>query len=219
VYRSAADVYLEGFPFGSQTAMLEAGQAGLAPVPAFAPLSPLLVTQDEAYDDLLTPAPSQAAYVAAVGELVRSAEVRRALGAECARRVRASHTGEAWLDRVHGLYRTMAGMTHVPAPIGPAPAAEEPDDVGLSLFHAYHTDPGGTLGPDLRYKLRRAAFEAAYSGREAGDYLGAWRVLRLARRTWGDDGTLGRASSRLLPHWLLRQTVRRRGRAEAVVVK
>ena len=92
-------------------------------------------------------------------------------------------------------------------------------DRRISELSFVGTDPGGTLGPDLRYKLRRAAFEAAYSGREAGDYLGAWRVLRLARRTWGDDGTLGRAASRLLPHWLLRQTVRRRGQAEAVIVK
>lgn len=210
VYRAAADVYLEGFPFGSQTAMLEAGQAGLAPVPAFAPLSPLLVTQDEAFDDLLSAAPSQAAYVAAVGDLIRSADRRRELGAECARRVRAAHTGEAWAARVHALYREMARLTHTPGPIGPVAAAEEPDDVGLSLFHAYHTDPGGTLGPDLRYKLRRAAFDAAHSGREAGDYVGAWRVLRLARRTWGDDGALGRAGRKLLPHWLLRQAFRRR---------
>jgi predicted O-linked N-acetylglucosamine transferase (SPINDLY family) len=47
VYRAAADIYLETFPFGSQTALLEAALSGLAIVPACAPLFPLLVANDD----------------------------------------------------------------------------------------------------------------------------------------------------------------------------
>jgi hypothetical protein len=216
VYRTAADIYLEGFPFGSQTAMLEAGLAGLALVPAFAPTSRLVVTQDEAFDGLLTAAASEPAYREAVSELIRSAELRRDRGREGARKVRAVHFGTGWLDRLHNLYETMSGLTHSPRPIDAVSARSDQDDHGVALFHAYHTDVGGTLGPDLRYKLRRQAFDAAYTGREAGDYTGAWRVLRLAHRTWGDDGTLRRAARKLFPHWLLRR-VFRRGPTESVV--
>lgn len=215
-YRAAADIYLEGFPFGSQTALLEAGLAGLAPVPAFAPLTPLLVTQDEAYDGLLVPAQSAEAYLASVADLVRNPARRAELGAECARRVRAAHTGDGWLDRLHGLYRTMAGLRHAPQPIPPAPAGETADDIGLSLFHAFNTDGAAARESDVRPKLRRAAFEAAFGAREAGDYVGAWRVLRFARQSWGDDPALARARTKLIPHWLLRR--RRRRQAEPVVL-
>lgn len=216
-YRAAADVYLEGFPFGSQTAMLEAGQAGLPPVPAFAPNSQLLATQDEAFDGVVSVADSEPAYRAAVGELIRSADRRRALGGECARRVRDLHIGDGWLARLHQLYEATARLTHTPASISPTPFRADPDDVGVAAFHAFHTDAGGTLAADLRYKLRRAAFDAAFAGREAGDYLGAWRVLRLARRTWGDDGSLRRVERKLLPHWLLRRLVPRRTPAAVVL--
>jgi len=56
-YRSAADIYVESFPFGSQTAVLEAALSGLPVVPAYAPLSPLLVANDDALSHLL-PNPS-----------------------------------------------------------------------------------------------------------------------------------------------------------------
>src|SRR5690606_34285328 len=46
LYRASADVYLESFPFGSQTALLEAALSGLPVVPAYAPLFPLLVAND-----------------------------------------------------------------------------------------------------------------------------------------------------------------------------
>ncbi|MCI0703397.1 MAG: hypothetical protein L0241_20145 [Planctomycetia bacterium] len=216
-YRAAADIYLEGFPFGSQTAMLEAGLAGLAPVPVFAPLSRLLVTQDEAFDELLVPASTEEAYRETVAELVRSPRGRAELGAECARRVRACHIGSEWLDRLAKLYETFAGLPHAPKPIAPTLAAETPDDVGLGVFHAFNTD-GGCLGDDLRYKLRRAAFESAFAAREANDYLGAWRVLRLAKRSWGDDGSLAKAARKLLPHWLLRRSFRRTRLPEPVVM-
>ncbi len=217
LYRAAADIYLEGFPFGSQTAMLEAGQAGLPPVPAFAPNSQLVVTQDEAFDGVVSVADSEPAYRAAVGELILSADRRRQLGGECAGRVRTLHTGDGWLARLHQLYQATAQLTHSPAPIPPTPFRAEPDDVGVAAFHAFHTDAGGTLASDLRYKLRRAAFDAAFSGREAGDYVGVWRVLRLARRTWGDDGSLRRVERKLIPHWVLRRIVPRRTR-DAVIL-
>jgi glycosyltransferase involved in cell wall biosynthesis len=207
-YRAAADIYLEGFPFGSQTAMLEAGLAGLAPVPAFNPICPLLVAQDEAFDGLVEAAPDEASYRQAVGELIRSPRWVRELGAECAARVRAAHTGAGWLDRLATVYRTMAGMTHAAYPIPRVPAAAEPGDVGLSLFHAFNTDPGGSADTDIRYKLRQAAFEAAFLGREAGNYLGAWRILGSAKRAWGDDGRLGRARAKLVPHWMFKRGFR-----------
>lgn len=210
-YRSAADIYLEGFPFGSQTAMLEAGLAGLAPVPAFAPVCQLLVTHDESYDGFLRVSQTEDEYLQAIDDLIRSPNRRKELGAECARRVRACHTGAGWLRRLTEVYEVVDQLAHSPAPAAPAPEAETADDYGLSLFHAFHCE-GGSLGGDLRYKLRRAAFVAAFEARQAGDYSGARTVLRLARRTWGDDGSLARARAKLTPHRLFRQFVRPRKR-------
>src|SRR5262249_38444547 len=193
------------------------GLCGLAPVPAFAPVSQLLVTQDEAYDGLVAAAPTEHEYLEEISALVRSPVRRRELGAECARRVRACHTGAGWLARLGGLYELMARLAHRPGPVAPAPEAATPDDHGLSLFHAFNTE-GGSLGPDLRSKLRRAAFNAAFEAREAGDYAGARKVLRLARRAVGDAGTLARAGATPVPHWVMRRAFRRPRRREAVVM-
>ena len=71
-YRAAADVYLESFPFGSNTALLEAALDGLGGVPAYAPLFPLLVAGNDSLSEIpAKSARASHAYIERVCELLR----------------------------------------------------------------------------------------------------------------------------------------------------
>ena len=80
LYRAAADVYLESFPFGSQTALLEAALSGLPVVPAYAPLFPLLVANDDAVQDLIPNPQNEQEYMERVEYLIQQPERRVELG-------------------------------------------------------------------------------------------------------------------------------------------
>ncbi len=67
LYQCAADIYLEGFPFGSQTALLESALAGLPAVLAFDPPFALLATNDESLWDLASNPASEGEYIERVG--------------------------------------------------------------------------------------------------------------------------------------------------------
>jgi len=71
VYRAAADIYLEGFPFGSQTALLEAALVALPVVSSYAPLFPLLAANDDAIQDLITNPKEEQEYMERVDLLIR----------------------------------------------------------------------------------------------------------------------------------------------------
>jgi glycosyltransferase involved in cell wall biosynthesis len=145
LYRAAADVYLESFPFGSQTAMLEAGLAGLAPVRAVAPPYPLLVTQDECLAGLVDAPADEGAYIRQANHLIRNVPERQCLGAALRARVVEAHTGGGWRKRLAAVYADMAEARHEPRPIPRAECSADPVDLALSAWQdALRV---GTLGP------------------------------------------------------------------------
>jgi glycosyltransferase involved in cell wall biosynthesis len=209
LYRAAADVYLEGFPFGSQTAMLEAALAGLPPVPAFAPATALVATSDEALDGLVRTPADEDAYVRRACELIANPALRYELGAACRRRVLECHTGDGWRRRLAGFYAEAESLPHAPGPTPRVAPEAGADDHGLSLFHAFHTRGGGR-GADLRRAMRSAAFQSAYQARRTGDCRGAAVILREAGRAWGYDRQLVGSMVKLAPHRLMRLFCSRR---------
>lgn len=98
-FQTAADIYLEGFPFGSLTALLEAGLAGLPCIRAPGVLPAVFRSTGPAIDDLPVPADT--------GEYVRQAVAMGRLplatlsqmGAELAIKVDRFHRN-GWADQI-----------------------------------------------------------------------------------------------------------------------
>jgi glycosyltransferase involved in cell wall biosynthesis len=181
LYRAAADVYLESFPFGSQTALLEAALSGLPVVPAYAPLFPLLVANDDAIQDLIPNPNSEQEYVDQVDLLIQHPEQQVGLGAALRERLVVDHMGLGWLDRLAAIYEETDRLTHRMQPIPASPCSTTDEDIGLSLWHAvadgktYSTD---TSGDGIGAGLRHAGFLAKYIGDYADARRFAWRAVR-----------------------------------------
>jgi glycosyltransferase involved in cell wall biosynthesis len=185
-FRAAADLYLESFPFGSHTALLEAAAAGLPVVPACGPLFPLLVARDDAVEDLLPNPEDPDAYIARASHWLDRPQAAAAFGATLAGRLAAGHRGEGWRTRLEAVYRASDGLEHRPRPLPATACLVTPGDIGLSLWHVMadgRTESADYTGDLALALLRHRAFLA----KDAGDYgrarREAWRAL--ARDPWG----------------------------------
>lgn len=204
-YQLAADVYLEGFPFGSSTALLESILSGVPAVPAFAPALDLIATNDDAVTDLLPTPADEAEYLAAASGLIEDAERRVSLGAELRRRLLTSHTNEGWLDRLQTIYRSATAMAHRARELPAAPCAFTPTDHSLCRWQEARRQAAAEQ--PLAELLRGLVFATAYRARQYGDYRGAWSLLSHSIRKWGGDRHSVMALAKLAPHWAYRRLV------------
>jgi hypothetical protein len=180
LYRAAADVYLESFPYGSQTALLEAALSGLPVVPAYAPLCTLLVAHDEALAEVLVNPRDEAEYVERVSSLVRQPELRITLGKELRERLLVDHVDEGWLGRLAAVQLEMDGLPHHPRPISESPCCLTEVDVGLSLFNVAadgRTSSTAPTGDAVVAVLRHRAFVSKYVGNYAAAGQHAWHAV------------------------------------------
>jgi glycosyltransferase involved in cell wall biosynthesis len=211
-YRAAADLYLESFPFGSQTAVLEAALSGLPVVPAYAPLFPLLVANDDSVQDVLPNPKDEQEHLERVKLLIRNPKQRVALGQTLRDRVLIDHVGEGWLDRLATMYQETDRLTHRPRPIPISPCSTTDADISLSLWNVRAdgktnsaVTPGDAVVPVLRHK----AFVAKYVGDFATTRQCAWRVILAdpyRRASWRllVVALLGKAGRFL--RWILRRS-------------
>ena len=117
-YRACADIYLEGFPFGSNAAFLEACMDGIPCVRAPRVSLPLVSSDGVAPEELDQPA-DISGYVKKVIELVANKDERRRLGKSLARAVRERHTGSGWVRYLRNLETqlpTRHSVYHLSAP-------------------------------------------------------------------------------------------------------
>ena len=98
-YYMASNIFLEGFPFSSLTAMLEAGLYML-PVQRFLNTQcPLLSGDDRALDHVIPAVTSEDAYVAGGLKLLRSPNARlEGLGLRVREEILNVHCGASWID-------------------------------------------------------------------------------------------------------------------------
>jgi hypothetical protein len=118
VYYAIADIYLEGFPFGSNAAFLEAGIEAIPCVPAPRVCPPLLGSDGVAPSQLERPA-DVSAYVRRAIELIADKDERRHCGESLATAIRERHTGPGWLRYLRSVEAQLPpshSVYHLPVP-------------------------------------------------------------------------------------------------------
>jgi hypothetical protein len=99
-YYSAADLYLDSLPCGSQTSVLDAARHALPVQRLNNSYQPLLWSDDLALDSVLTAASDQSNYVAGVLQWLQWPEEKRAeLGCRLRAAVLQEHCGASWKTR------------------------------------------------------------------------------------------------------------------------
>jgi hypothetical protein len=121
-WHAAADVYLEGFPVGSYTALLEAALAARAFVRKPCLVSPSVLPIDRGALRAFEPPPDMDAYVAAVLALAGDPAAREAQAEDARRAVLARHCGSGWDAQLAGLQQAIpgqhsVGLAHDPLPL------------------------------------------------------------------------------------------------------
>ena len=96
VLHQASDIYIEGFPFGSTTALLEAGLQGLPVVLSPAECPPPYGTDGVALDDTLERPASIERYKLEVIRLCGNPAERASVGLKLQKSILAHHTGDGW---------------------------------------------------------------------------------------------------------------------------
>lgn len=152
---AAADVYLEGFPLGSPTALLEAGLRGLACVRAPAQVPPPFAIDDPALDELPQPADLDAHAKAALA-LVDDPARRAIVGEALARAIEADHSGEGWAGHLERARASLPAChrLHPSTALLPLPAAIRDFSVARATLHHPHDTLTFTLGAALAQGLR-----------------------------------------------------------------
>ncbi len=105
LYLDAADLYLDSFPFGSITSMLEAASRDVPVLVSrmYAGMEALMSSSGP-LDDVVVGAADAPAYRAELAKLASDAGRRREVGATCGEAVRQRHGEQAWVEareRIH----------------------------------------------------------------------------------------------------------------------
>lgn len=139
-WHAAADLYLESFPVGSYTALLEVALAERAFVrkPWLAP--PSVLALDGGALAAFAPPEDPNAYAIAIISLAGDPDRRKAMASQARCAVRATHCGDAWDARLGALQRAIplrhdVGFGFEPQPM-PAPLAEYSAALYTRRLHA-----------------------------------------------------------------------------------
>jgi hypothetical protein len=123
--QDAADLYVEAFPFGTTTSLLEAGLKGIPVGLAPAQSPPPYGTDGIALDDILQRPATIAEYQAAMKDLCRSADRRAALGIKVRDSILRHHSGVGWREHLETAIKSLPRKHTVVSEITPmrTPAA------------------------------------------------------------------------------------------------
>lgn len=136
-YYEAADIYIDSFPFGSLTSLLEAGSYGM-PVISFCPFTVeagIFRPDDPAIEGVLFREAEVNQYRARLVMLIRDSRLRAELGEKTKRNILKVHTGAGWREYVQTVYRQAASQSGHPSDEAPlSPQVTQLDSL-LIRFH------------------------------------------------------------------------------------
>lgn len=138
-FHEAADIYLEGFPVGSPTALLEVGLLSIPCVRAPRTVPPPFAADGIALSGVRQPV-DVADYVRAAIALVQHEGERRLQGSALARAIQAHHTQARWSDNVHNAESALPERHRVYSLAGAAPLSTHLRDFSVALSTLGHSE-------------------------------------------------------------------------------
>ena len=135
LFCKVADVYLEGFPAGSLTALLEAGESGLPFVRGLRSCAPPYSSDGIGIDEVLQPI-DPADYVRMAVNLAQDSKTRVELGRKLQRVIRSNYCGTGWLAQLQKVKRLMPESHAVYPDFKPTPVDHQRRDWHIEYLHA-----------------------------------------------------------------------------------
>jgi glycosyltransferase involved in cell wall biosynthesis len=135
-YQAAADLYLEGFPFGSYTALLETAARGIYPVLMHSPTAHNDMSDERTLRGLVQGPPDESGYIAEIGALLDDPEERNRRGSIIAQRIEANHGAEASRNYLRQVYDLLAELRHRVELLPDRDPRSERHDVDLAGFQS-----------------------------------------------------------------------------------
>ncbi len=202
LYQVAADIYLEGFPFGSQTALLEAVLPGRPCVRAVAPRSPLLAASDIALDGVAMVPCDEQAYIDQTSQFVTEEVTREEVGSELRKRVLLHHVEENWGAELYRTYDAISKIKHQPCSIPVTVGSARTVDLAISEYHKTRfRDP--ITESLMQTLIQRSILDAAFSLRQRNHYRDSLSFARLANAKTGWSAYSLAFVIKLLPHYIV----------------
>lgn len=166
LYREAADIYVNSFPFSSLTSLLEAGLLGV-PVVSFDPFhtsAPLFGSDDAGVSAELYQFEQQADYLAQLQRFVDQPAVRRVESHTLQRAIATGHTGQSWRESVESVYEHGLCMSGERCR---SSLPQSADEIGLTDLLLIHLLSRAGRVPGVQ-----------------GSIVGHWRRLPVTERRW-----------------------------------
>jgi glycosyltransferase involved in cell wall biosynthesis len=135
LFCKAADIYLEGFPAGSLTALLEAGESGLPFVRGLRSCAPPYSSDGIGIDEVLQPMDTSD-YVCAAVKLAQDSKTRVELGQKLQRLIRSNYCGTGWLTRLEAVKKLIPESHAVYPEFSPTPVDQSRRDWHIEYLHA-----------------------------------------------------------------------------------
>lgn len=133
LHEAAADLYLESFPYGSYTALLQTAARGICPVLMYSPISHTRIAPDIPLQGMVENAVDEADYISAVTALIGDRQTRTKLGRQVAAQVAAIHATDMRGTYLEPIYDRLAATSHRAAAPPIEPATDTEDDLALAV--------------------------------------------------------------------------------------
>jgi hypothetical protein len=131
VYQKAADIYLEGFPFSSFTALLETVLLEVCPVLMYAPRRIGSFDVEMSLSKCEKNAATEDEYIAQVTKLINQPTLRRNISKDVKKDIADYHYGEAWQRYLGVIYNHLSSIKHHPELVNDVPCLSNQDDLYL----------------------------------------------------------------------------------------
>ena len=209
----AANVYLEGFPLGSLTALLEAGQAGLPCVRGPRDCVPPLTSDDLSLARLPQPQDIKG-YIQKAVSLTRDAETRAQLGSKLREAIRAEHCGAGWLSHLQAVRSEIPKQHSIYPNFNSGRVEDGLRDWFLEFLFAKGPAPTAKA---VSTELFIEAWRRSNLAPEIGPTL--WSELKGCETGQREPARGWRRFVELFTLWHLNKQIRRQGRRERLVAR
>lgn len=186
IHRAAADIYLDSFPWGSATSVLEACLAALPVVLPHSPLADILVT-NHGLNHIVSNPLTEEEYVERVRALAGDRDARLALGSALHAHVASHHAGASWKRCLASIYSDIIGSPHECRTIPRTECWGSAADIAICNWQAAGARPAH-LAHESRQAMRSICADLARTLFRTGNALESLSFGARILRILGSDG-------------------------------